>query len=640
MDALRPQDPAHIGTHTLLARLGAGGMGQVYLGRSPGGRLVAVKVIRDEITDHPEALARFRREVETARTVRSAYTANLIDASLDTAPYWLATEYVAGPTLAGAVARRGPLPAETCRGLLAALAEGLAAVHAHGVTHRDLKPQNVILAAQGPQLIDFGIARAAGHTALTGTGFAPGTPGYTAPEVLLRNEVGPPADVFALGATLAFAATGRAPFGTGDPHGVSYRAVHEPVDLAGAAPELAALIEACVAKDPAARPGLGEVIARCGIRTALPEDPYYAGLAAPDGAAPDEAAPGIPAPPARRPVGLHDLPTAGPAGSVPNLPTAGPAGSVPNPPTAGPAGSVPNPPTAGPAGSVPNLPTAGPAGSVPNLPTAGPAGSVPNPPTAGQAGSVANAGVGHVPARTVQPTVRAASRRLPVAVAAGLAVGIIAATVVVLARQDEGAGAARGGTRTAASPGPHGKASPTTGAEGAPVHAEMKLDRTLFESATGRCQVPSEEHTSEGFMMAVEDLDDPDNHERILTAGHRVRIGFRDKYAFGTKRPYYVTVGVKPPHDIDPDTGKPVAGLLTTNVSSGYTSKPLDLYGGAEQGDWKYVTYPDDFRQWVKGKAYPAVPLANDPGDWTVQAHHIRTPADYRSVMCQGFTVK
>ncbi|MET8248562.1 serine/threonine-protein kinase [Streptomyces sp. NPDC005202] len=154
MDALKAQDPARIGAYTLLARLGAGGMGQVYLGRSPGGRLVALKVIRDEITDHPEALARFRREVETARAVRSAYTANLIDASLDTAPYWLATGYVAGPTLSRAVAERGPLPAATCRGLFAALAEGLAAVHAHGVTHRDLKPQNVILAAQGPQLID------------------------------------------------------------------------------------------------------------------------------------------------------------------------------------------------------------------------------------------------------------------------------------------------------------------------------------------------------------------------------------------------------------------------------------------------------------------------------------------------------
>ncbi|MFF3090753.1 serine/threonine-protein kinase [Streptomyces nojiriensis] len=280
MEALRDVDPAQIGAHALLARLGAGGMGQVYLGRSPGGRLVAVKVIRDEITGHPEALARFRREAETVRAVRSAYTANLIDASLAAAPYWLATEYVAGPTLGHAVAERGGLPADTCRRLFAALAEGLASVHAYGVTHRDLKPQNVILGAQGPQLIDFGIARGVGETALTHDGQAPGTPGYTAPEVLLGAEAGPAADVFALGATLAYAATGRPPFGTGVATTVSYRAVHEPVDVAGVEPALAGLIEACVAKDPAVRPGLREVIARCGVRDALIDDPVYVGLGA------------------------------------------------------------------------------------------------------------------------------------------------------------------------------------------------------------------------------------------------------------------------------------------------------------------------------------------------------------------------
>ncbi|MFF1343263.1 serine/threonine-protein kinase [Streptomyces sp. NPDC058290] len=280
MESLRDVDPARIGAHALLARLGAGGMGQVYLGRSPGGRLVAVKVIRDEITGHPEALARFRREAETVRAVRSAYTANLIDASLAAPPFWLATEYVAGPTLGHAVAERGGLPADTCRRLFAALAEGLASVHAYGVTHRDLKPQNVILGAQGPQLIDFGIARGVGETALTQDGQAPGTPGYTAPEVLLGNEAGAAADVFALGATLAYAATGRAPFGTGAATSVSYRAVHEPIDVAGVEPGLAALIEACVAKDPAARPALAEVIGRCGVRDALIDDPVYLGLGA------------------------------------------------------------------------------------------------------------------------------------------------------------------------------------------------------------------------------------------------------------------------------------------------------------------------------------------------------------------------
>ncbi|MFI5621750.1 serine/threonine-protein kinase [Streptomyces sp. NPDC051567] len=281
MEPLTDTDPERIGVHVLVARLGAGGMGQVYLGRSPGGRLVAVKVVRDEIVGNPQALARFRREVETVRAVRSAYTANLIDASLEEPPFWLVTEYVSGPTLAHAVRARGPLSARTCGGLAAALAEGLASVHAYGVTHRDLKPQNVILGAQGPQLIDFGIARGIGTTALTREGQAMGTPGFTAPEVLLGAVAGDAADVFALGATLAYAATGRPPFGGGAVATVGYRTVHEPVDVAGVEPALAALIGACTAKDPAARPTPAEVIRRCGVRDALVEDPQYAALALP-----------------------------------------------------------------------------------------------------------------------------------------------------------------------------------------------------------------------------------------------------------------------------------------------------------------------------------------------------------------------
>ncbi|WP_031225441.1 serine/threonine-protein kinase [Streptomyces roseochromogenus] len=576
MDALKPQDPPYIGTHTLLARLGAGGMGQVYLGRSPGGRLVAIKVIRDEITDHPEALARFRREVETARAVRSAYTANLIDASLDSAPYWLATEYVTGPTLAQAVAERGPLPAETCRALCAALAEGLAAVHAHGVTHRDLKPQNVILAAQGPQLIDFGIARGVGQTALTDAGFAPGTPGFTAPEVLLRNEVGPPADVFALGATLAYAATGRAPFGNGDPNGVSYRAVHEPVDLTGVAPELAALIEACVAKEAAARPGLAEVIARCGVRSALVEDPFYAGLAALGEAAPQTPTPPVRqpvAPPAAPPVGPHDLPTVGPA-------PYGPPGYPP----------------------------------------------------------------GYTPTQMTQPGRRPGKRWLA-AVAVGLVVGAGTATAaVVLTQQGDGKDGAGGRASASA----HATASKAAdGKGGAPAYAGDDIDRTFWQSSTGRCQLPAEESAPAGFLTSLSDPDDPSKGGERPVFDHKVKIGFgTNGYAStpgesGTHAPYYVTVSVKPPHEIDSSTGKPAPGVLTQNVTLGYTSKPVDLYGGGTSG-WKYLTYPDDFRTWhPNGKtSWPAVPLANDPGDWTVQWHHIRTPHDYSSVMCGGFAVK
>ncbi|MFD3513656.1 protein kinase [Streptomyces sp. NPDC058657] len=318
MESLRPrQDPASIGAYTLLARLGAGGMGQVYLGRSPGGRLVAIKVIRDEITDHPEALSRFRREANTVRAVRSAYTANLIDASLEGAPYWIATEYVSGPTLARAVRERGAFPADTARGLCAALAEGLASVHAYDVTHRDLKPMNVILAGQGPQLIDFGIARGVGDTALTVTGTAPGTPGFTAPEVLIRNQVGPEADVFALGATVAYAVTGRPPFGSGPTDAVSYRAVHEPIDLDGVTDTgLVELVRACVAKDHVDRPTPGEVIRRCAVRIALVDDPFYGAVVGGLGESVPEA-----------PDVLHELPTGGPGlGYVPTV-GAGPGGT-------------------------------------------------------------------------------------------------------------------------------------------------------------------------------------------------------------------------------------------------------------------------------------------------------------------------
>ncbi|MFE4872837.1 serine/threonine-protein kinase [Streptomyces sp. NPDC056682] len=333
MEALRPrQDPERIGTYAVLARLGAGGMGMVYLGRSPGGRLVAIKVIKDEITDHPEALARFRREAETVRAVRGAYTANLIDASLETAPYWLATEYVAGPTLSQAVRERGAFPADTCRRLFAALAEGLASVHAYGVTHRDLKPQNVILSPQGPQLIDFGIAKGATDTALTQTGLAPGTPGFTAPEVLMSNQVGAAADVFALGATIAFAATGRAPFGAGPMDAVSYRAVHEEIDTEGVETGLAGLIRACAAKDPAERPDPAEVIVRCAVSSALVEDPHYQSLAS--------LAEEVPATALRAP---HELPTQGPGyaapapshpGYVPTLAPQGPTAARPAVPRA------------------------------------------------------------------------------------------------------------------------------------------------------------------------------------------------------------------------------------------------------------------------------------------------------------------
>ena len=275
MLSLDGSDPSHIGRYRLVGRLGEGGMGKVYLARSPGGRPAAVKVINDHLRHDEHALSRFRREVETLGTVRSAYTASLIDAELDTPPYWLATEYVPGPTLHAAVASGGPLPADLARVMLAALAEGLDAIHVRGVWNRDLKPHNVILSATGPQLIDFGIARSTEASNLTQAGSAMGSPGYIAPETFTGGRTGPEADVFALGATLAFAVTGRPPYGDGPFAAVSYRSVHGEIDLRGVDPGVAELIEACVRSDPAQRPTPQRIVELARAEADLVHHPAY-----------------------------------------------------------------------------------------------------------------------------------------------------------------------------------------------------------------------------------------------------------------------------------------------------------------------------------------------------------------------------
>ena len=275
MLSLDGSDPSHIGRYRLVGRLGEGGMGRVYLARSPGGRPAAVKVINDHLRHDEHALSRFRREVETLGTVRSAYTASLIDAELDTPPYWLATEYVPGPTLHAAIVANGPLPADLARVMLAALAEGLDAIHVRGVWHRDLKPHNVILSATGPQLIDFGIARTTGTSNLTQVGGAMGSPGFIAPETITGGETGPGADVFALGATLAFAVTGRPPYGDGPFATVSYRSVHGEIDLRGVDPGVAELIAACAQSDPALRPTPHQIVELCKAEADLVHHPAY-----------------------------------------------------------------------------------------------------------------------------------------------------------------------------------------------------------------------------------------------------------------------------------------------------------------------------------------------------------------------------
>ena len=261
MHELQPGDPQLIGPYRLRGRLGAGGMGQVFLGLSAGGRPVAVKVVRAHLATDPEFRERFRREIAVARKVSGVYTAPVIDADVDGPMPWLATAYVEGPSLADAVPEHGPLPAESVLALARGLAEGLKAIHAAGVVHRDLKPANVLLASDGPRVIDFGISRAAEASALTRTGLVVGSPGFMSPEQAEGREVGPPSDIFSLGAVLAFAATGQGPFGTGSTPALVYRVVYSPPNLDHLPAEVRPLIERCLAKDPAARPTAARLLA-------------------------------------------------------------------------------------------------------------------------------------------------------------------------------------------------------------------------------------------------------------------------------------------------------------------------------------------------------------------------------------------
>ncbi len=261
---LRPADPATIGPYRLLSRLGAGGMGQVFLARSPGGRLVAVKVIRPELADEAGFRARFAREVTAARNVSGMFTALVVDADTEGPVPWLATAYVPGPSLAELVHEQGPLPSGAVLTLAAGLAEGLGAIHAVGVVHRDLKPSNVLLAHDGPRVIDFGISRALESTMMTTTGMVLGSPGFMSPEQAKGEPVGPPSDVFSLGAVLAYAATGQGPFGTGPTPALLYRAVNEAPHLDGLPQEVRPVIERCLAKDPAARPTSAQLLAGLG----------------------------------------------------------------------------------------------------------------------------------------------------------------------------------------------------------------------------------------------------------------------------------------------------------------------------------------------------------------------------------------
>ncbi|MFF9320278.1 protein kinase [Streptomyces sp. NPDC014735] len=287
MDKLGPTDPQRIGGYRLLGRLGAGGMGQVYLARSDRGRTVAIKLVRGELAAQKEFRDRFRQEVRAARQVGSAWTAPVLDADTEAAVPWVATGYVAGPSLQATVSGRpgtppapgvasrstpgagvyGPLPEHSVHILGAGLAHALRAIHSAGLVHRDLKPSNILLTIDGPRVIDFGIARALDTVTdggLTRTGALVGSPGFMSPEQVRGERVTPACDVFCLGSVLTYASTGRLPFGTSDSgaHAQMYRIAQEEPDLTGVPVDLVELVRDCLRKDPAARPSTDALLER------------------------------------------------------------------------------------------------------------------------------------------------------------------------------------------------------------------------------------------------------------------------------------------------------------------------------------------------------------------------------------------
>jgi peptide/nickel transport system substrate-binding protein len=429
-------DPSSIGRYRILARLGAGGMGRVYLARSPGGRAVAVKVVRPELADDPGFRERFAREVAAARRVNGFFTAGVVDADTEGTPAWLATAYVPGLSLAEALARHGAWPESSVSALGAALGEALEAIHAAGVVHRDLKPSNVLIAADGPRVIDFGISVAAeAASSLTQTGMVVGTPGFMAPEQVRGDPVGPAADVFSLGAVLVYAACGEGPFGTGSAHVVNFRAVYEAPRLEGLPAGLRALVEPCLDKDADARPSVPALLAR--LADAVGDGPAAAGQALVESAwLPDSLARTVLL---RRQQPLPAAPGEGPEEAREGQTTAGAAPSAATAPGSGPG------PTQGP----PQGPTPGPTPGPTQGPTQGPTPGPTQGPTPGPAHAPAPVGArpGHPPTAPAMPTkppaVVAAAPARGRRLARGLvpvAMAVVAAVVLPLVLLSSGGG--------------------------------------------------------------------------------------------------------------------------------------------------------------------------------------------------------
>ena len=267
--SLRPSDPARIGQYRLTARLGAGGMGVVYLGVAPDGSLVAVKMLRPELADDPEFRRRFGREVTVLMRVKGVCTVRVIEADTDTQLPFMVTEYADGPSLAEYIDNYGCLNADMLYGLATGLAEALTVIHAAGIVHRDLKPSNVILAQDGPKVIDFGIAQTLDATSVTKTGMMVGSAGFMAPEQV-TGRPGPAADIFVWGVTIGYAAVGHSPFGTGDTNAILYRVLYADPDIAAVPDSLKPLVAAALSKDPRNRPAAHELLDRLTSRPARP----------------------------------------------------------------------------------------------------------------------------------------------------------------------------------------------------------------------------------------------------------------------------------------------------------------------------------------------------------------------------------
>ncbi|MFF0037555.1 serine/threonine-protein kinase [Streptomyces mirabilis] len=374
MEKLGAGEPQQIGAYRLLARLGAGGMGRVYLARSDRGRTVAVKLVREELAAQEEFRARFRQEVLAARRVGGLWTAPVLDADTEAAVPWVATGYVAGPSLQTVVGHdHGALPERSVRILAAGLAHALKDIHAAGLIHRDLKPSNVLVTIDGPRVIDFGIARALETVTdggLTRTGALVGSPGFMAPEQVRGDRVTPACDVFCLGSVLSYAATGALPFGAANSgvHAMMFRIAQEDPDLDGVPEGLADLVRHCLRKDPAARPGLDEILERIGAEDTVVEgrsrDPWLpSALVAQlgrhavrllDTENPDERPAPAPAPPARQATAPAQEPAPGSAPAALDLSKSTPA---PTPaPEVAPEHTATPPPPGGP-DSTDHLPT-------------------------------------------------------------------------------------------------------------------------------------------------------------------------------------------------------------------------------------------------------------------------------------------